>query len=834
MRLASLLSASLIASVAPLASPLGAQGARVSAAAAGLGPRATPLRQSRLDSARAGPPDTLSLRDASRLDRWLGVGVSDVRWALDGSAVYFRWSAAPAANDDSAADPWFRADRAGRVAEQVPDTATYRIPAARPSWSADGRRAAWAGSGAVYLYDARSTAGAGSVRRVFAGGDAPRNVRFADGDRALDFMQGEDLFRYDVASGELRRLTRRYTRAPDRRTDAAKWLAEQQVELFDTRREGRRLDSLAAARRRTLDPLPAQPIPVEEGVRIDDVQLSPDGRHVTFRWIREDRRRPPTRYMDYVTASGYAEARDARGKAGEPRDEYRLGIVRYDPRADPDSVAVTWAKSAAAGARPVVIHGPYWSLEGDRAAVQVMTQDAKDLWIAALDLTSGTLTTVDHQRDSAWLGGPPPQAQRTQPALLEWLPGGRLAFASERTGWSHLYLAEPGGAVRALTSGAWEVRDARLSRDRSSWLIAASREHPSEDHLYLLPAAGGEMTRLTTKPGRHTGALSPDGRRVADIYSETVQLPDLFLLDATGVAGSRGPTETRVTVSGTDSYWRHRWVRPEMVSFPHADGRPLWGAFFRPERPNAERAAVVHVHGGGYRQFAHRGWSVYGYSSHLGLINYLVGQGYTVLDFDYRGSAGYGRDYRADIYRSMGGKDVEGGVAAVNYLAEKHGVDRARVGVYGVSYGGFFTLMALFRHPGLFAAGIANAAVSDWAHYSDGWTSPILNLPTEDPEAYRASSPIYHAQGLRDPLLIVHGLIDDNVHFQDAARVVQRLIELEKPFEVMYYPTERHVIAGEKSRYDFNRRVVGFFERHLLRRAAGRATSDASKGAPER
>jgi dipeptidyl aminopeptidase/acylaminoacyl peptidase len=202
---------------------------------------------------------------------------------------------------------------------------------------------------------------------------------------------------------------------------------------------------------------------------------------------------------------------------------------------------------------------------------------------------------------------------------------------------------------------------------------------------------------------------------------------------------------------------------------------------------------------------------------HLGAINYLVQQGYTVLDFDYRGSAGFGRDYRADIYRSMGAKDIDGAVTAVEYLVKHHGIDPSRVGIYGISYGGFATLMALFRYPGVFAAGIANASVTDWAHYNHRWTSRVLNLPYEDGEAYKRSGPIYYAEGLADPLLIVHGLIDDNVHFQDAARLIQKLIELEKDFDVMIYPAERHTITTEASRYDYMKRLTEFFERNLLR-----------------
>ncbi|MDH3225170.1 MAG: prolyl oligopeptidase family serine peptidase, partial [Gemmatimonadota bacterium] len=274
----------------------------------------------------------------------------------------------------------------------------------------------------------------------------------------------------------------------------------------------------------------------------------------------------------------------------------------------------------------------------------------------------------------------------------------------------------------------------------------------------------------------------------------------------------------RITESGTAAYRRVALRTPEIVSFPHPDGRPLWAALYRPENPASGGPALVHVHGGGYRQFAHRGWSVYGYALHLGFLHYMVEQGYTVLDFDYRGSAGYGRDYRTDIAGAMGDKDVDGAVAAAEYLVDEHGVDSGRIGIYGVSYGGFMTLMSQFRYPGVFRAGIARAAVTDWAHYSDGWTSRILGVPHMSPEAYRRSSPIYHAEGLADRLLITHGLVDDNVHFQDAARLIQRLIELEKDFEVMVYPGEPHTVETESARYDLVRRSAVFFDRWLAER----------------
>jgi dipeptidyl aminopeptidase/acylaminoacyl peptidase len=412
------------------------------------------------------------------------------------------------------------------------------------------------------------------------------------------------------------------------------------------------------------------------------------------------------------------------------------------------------------------------------------------------------------------LGGPPIQSNYVQPTLLEWLPDGRFAFATERSGWSHLARAGRDSTVDTLTAGPWEVRDAVLSRDRRHWLLQASKDGASEDHLYLMSANGGPLTRLTSEGGRNAGVLSPDGTRLAILRSTNTALADLFVRPL-----QPGGVERRITASGTYEFLRRQLVAPEIVAIPHPDGKPVWAALYRPATPNAERAALVHVHGGGYRQFAHRGWSVYGWSGHLGLLHYFLEQGYTVLDFDYRGSAGFGRDYRTDIAGAMGTKDVDGAAAAARWLVREAGIDSARIGMYGVSYGGFMTLMSQFRYPGLFAAGISRAPVTDWAHYSDQWTSRILGLPQVDTAAYRRSSPIYFAEGLRDHLLIEHGLVDDNVHFQDTARLVQRLIELGKDFDVMFYPVEPHVVETEASRLDQSTRAARFFDRHLRGRS---------------
>jgi dipeptidyl aminopeptidase/acylaminoacyl peptidase len=190
-----------------------------------------------------------------------------------------------------------------------------------------------------------------------------------------------------------------------------------------------------------------------------------------------------------------------------------------------------------------------------------------------------------------------------------------------------------------------------------------------------------------------------------------------------------------------------------------------------------------------------------------------VDNGFTVLDIDYRGSDGYGRDWRTGIYRHMGGKDLSDQVDGAAYLVEELGIDPQRIGIYGGSYGGFITLMALFTSPGTFECGAALRSVTDWAHYNHPYTSNILNTPVEDAIAFRQSSPIYFAEGLEDRLLILHGMVDDNVQFQDVVRLSQRLIELGKEdWELAVFPVERHGFIEPSSWTDEYRRIFKLLE----------------------
>jgi dipeptidyl aminopeptidase/acylaminoacyl peptidase len=216
---------------------------------------------------------------------------------------------------------------------------------------------------------------------------------------------------------------------------------------------------------------------------------------------------------------------------------------------------------------------------------------------------------------------------------------------------------------------------------------------------------------------------------------------------------------------------------------------------------------VLFVHGAGYLHNVHRGWSSY-FREYL-FHNLLADLGFTVLNVDYRGSAGYGRDWRTAIYRHMGGRDLQDYVDAQRYLDAEFGIAGERTFIYGGSYGGFLTLMALFTEAEHVGGGAALRSVTDWAHYNDPYTANILNTPATDSLAYARSSPIYFAEGLADPLLMAHGLIDRNVQPQDIFRLSQRLIELGKrDWELALYPVEGHGFEEPTSWADEYRRIL--------------------------
>jgi dipeptidyl aminopeptidase/acylaminoacyl peptidase len=277
---------------------------------------------------------------------------------------------------------------------------------------------------------------------------------------------------------------------------------------------------------------------------------------------------------------------------------------------------------------------------------------------------------------------------------------------------------------------------------------------------------------------------------------------------------------SRLTSTVPDTFAKRSWIEPKFIDIPSRDGKQIKSKIYLPAGHNAKQKypMVIFVHGAGYLQNVINGWNNY-YREFM--FNELLTQkGYVVLDIDYRGSAGYGRDWRTDVYDFLGGKDYDDHIDAIDFMIKNYGVDPKKVGVYGGSYGGFMAEMLAFRNPEKIAAAAALRPVADWKNYyasSPVYTAQRLGFPDKNPAAYKRSSPISYADGLKTQLLILHGMSDDNVHVQDSVQLIEKLIRLNKTeyFQAMLYPSENHGFARPESWTDEYTRILAFFEKNL-------------------
>ncbi|NMH61131.1 S9 family peptidase [Alteromonas ponticola] len=446
-----------------------------------------------------------------------------------------------------------------------------------------------------------------------------------------------------------------------------------------------------------------------------------------------------------------------------------------------------------------------WHQNGQQVALMLEAWDNKDRWIATVDFGNKKLVNQHRLHDDAWVNYRFNQ--------FGWLHQSEtLFYQSEHSGYSHLYLQQPGQAPVALTSGQYIVDNPVLTRDDKWLYFEANKKHPGIYEIYRVNLTTKQHETLTDLNGVTEYELSPDEQHLLLTHSKVTRPPELYL---SNVNSNSAPVQVTNTVS--EQYLSLPWTVPQVVAVESSHTtQPIYARVYLPEnyKQGAPRKAVVFNHGAGYLQNAHLGWS--GYFREYMFHSMLAQQGYVVLDMDYRASAGYGRDWRTAIYRQMGTPEVQDLQDGVDWLVENANVDRQRIGTYGGSYGGFLTFMSLFNEPDLFQAGAALRPVSDWAHYNTGYTANILNTPDVDPIAYERSSPIYFAEGLTKPLLINAPMVDDNVFFVDVVRLVQRLIELEKQdFETAIYPVEPHGFVQPSSWLDEYRRIYKLFETNL-------------------
>jgi dipeptidyl aminopeptidase/acylaminoacyl peptidase len=752
--------------------------------------------------------------------KWIGTAPSNPFWSEDSKTIYFSWNP-----EKNMGDSLYKISLSDKKPIKVSPAERRLLPSISGDYNKNFSLKVYEKQGELFIIDTKTLI----TRQLTSTIDNETNPVFNVDETKVIFSKSGNLFSINISDGLITQLSNFQPGLKKEKeaalNDQEKWLKTDQLANFEVLKE--RKDKKDAAELIAKADLPKRPKEIYYGEKaLEIVKASPDLQYITYRLSTKPKSTKTTQVPNYVTESGFTENLPSRTKVGASQNSYESFV--YDIKKDTTYPIFTknipglkdtldfrkeYPKKTVAKKdtllRKTTISSPIWSENSTQAIVIVSSDDNKDRWIMQLDPIKGKLKNLDRQHDEAWIGGPGIGGGFGN-GNVGWLDDQTIYFQSEADGYSHLYtLNIVTNEKKQLTKGKYEVQNLTLARDKQSFYLTTNQVHPGEQHFYKISKNGGESIKLTAMEGGNICTLSPDETHFINRYSSSNKPWELFLQE-----NKPNSTPQQLTSSLTEEFKAYSWKKPKIISFTASDSKEVFARIYEPTKKLKNKKAVIFVHGAGYLQNAHKWWSQY--SREYMFHNLLVDKGYTVLDIDYRASAGYGRDTRTGIYRFMGGKDLTDNVEGAELLVKKYGIDPKKIGIYGGSYGGFITLMALFTTPDVFAAGAALRPVTDWAAYNQGYTSNILNEPQTDSLAYRKSSPIYHAKGLKGHLLICHGIVDVNVHIQDSYRLVQRLIELKKDnWEMASYPVEDHGFVEPTSWMDEYKRILKLFEKNL-------------------
>jgi dipeptidyl-peptidase-4 len=543
----------------------------------------------------------------------------------------------------------------------------------------------------------------------------------------------------------------------------------------------------------------AEYIAQEEMDRSRGLWWSPDSRWIAFEEVDESHI-PVYRILHQgkdFTGEGAQE--DHRYPfAGQPNARVRLGVVSVQG-GEP-----VWMDLGQD--EDIYLARVHWLPDG-RLSAQIENRAQSELELVVFDPQTGRRSLLLRETNPVWINlhdlfRPLQQSYQGQAGCFLW--------ASERSGFCHLYLYGPQGElIRPLTSGEWVV-DSLAGVDEARRLVyfTATLDDVRQCHLYAVSLDGGAPQRVTQGAGTHSVVVDARSQRFVDTYHALDRPPQVrlcSLLDGAALAEIDVERDPRLDALRLDP--------PELVTLHNRHGTLLHGAIFRPDASSGAGPypTLVYVYGGPHSQLVADGW---GLTVNM-RAQYLRSLGFLVFVLDNRGMARRGLAFEGAIRHHMGECEVEDQVDGVRWLAAQGLADPQRVGIYGWSYGGYMAAMCLARAPETFRAAVAGAPVFAWDGYDTHYTERYMGTPQSNPEGYRQSSLLPHVAGIRGALMLVHGLIDENVHFRHTARLVNALIAARKPYELLLFPDERHMPRGEADRVYMEERIRDFLLRHL-------------------
>lgn len=755
----------------------------------------------------------ITLDQAMAHPDWIGTPIESSWWSANSQSIFYRQKLI-----GSPVRALYQLNNQNGQTQRVENQAWAQVDDANLRFDKAHRSAVFIREGDVYLRDLESN----QLTQITKSAESESAPQFSVDGAAVYYRRGNDWFAWrrsgltetllQIKADNDPKIASKPTTANEHELRLIATLARQKAEREQLKKDSEATRRAAGAMVSTAY--------LDKSLSIMDSSLSPNGRYALVITQEKDANPGKEDKMPlYVNESGYVEIEEVRTRVGRndpsPQalwlvdvtsqkvsklDFSNLPGITTDPLAN---LRKAQKLEALKGNRPVRMDFPIvWSADGSQVVVMVRTVDNKDRWLAGVNFTDERLTTRHRLTDPAWINWNFNE--------YGFLPNNQFWYLSEQTGYSHLYVGE-GKNAKALSSGAFEASAVQWNSSGTQAYFLCNRKWPGDYEVCRVNVDGTELKEITALDGVEDFSLAPNGQQLAVRYSGSYLPPQLAVVNA-----QSGETK-KLTDTRSAEFKARTFIQPEYVQVPSKHGAGvIWAKLYKPAQFEAGKKypIALFVHGAGYLQNVSDRYP--NYFREQMFNNLLVQQGYVVLDMDYRASEGYGRDWRTAIYQNMGHPELDDYIDGVDYMVANVQGDKANVGIYGGSYGGFMAFMALFRAPDIFKAGAALRPVTDWASYNHEYTANILNTPELDPEAYKISSPIEYAQNLKGALLISHGMMDDNVFYQDSVRLSQRLIELKKTnWSMASYPLERHSYVQPESWYDQYRRIYELFENNL-------------------
>jgi dipeptidyl-peptidase-4 len=435
---------------------------------------------------------------------------------------------------------------------------------------------------------------------------------------------------------------------------------------------------------------------------------------------------------------------------------------------------------------------------------QTQSRDQQVLNLNAINIDNGEQRTLLQETSNTWVN------LNFDLGFLS--DNEHFVWASERDGFKHLYLYRNSGElVRQITNGDWVVEGVNaIDETKGIIYFQGRKDTPLESHIYSVALDGSNITRLSDADQFHSATFSSDASVYVDSHS-TANTPAQVSLHKSDGSMITWLDENKVDQNHPLYDFTDDWVKPEFGSIKAQDGSDLQYRLYKPTKLKGKHPVIVYLYGGPHAQMVTNSW---GGDRGL-LMQYWVNKGYVVFTLDNRGSYNRGKAFEDPLFKKMGFVEVDDQITGVRFLRTLSYVDPQRIGVHGHSYGGYLTLMAMFKGGDYFAAGVAGAPVTDWRLYDTHYTERYMGNPKTDDQAYTDSSVFPYAKNLKGDLLIYHGMADDNVLFTHSTMLYKHLQDLALPFEVMDYPGKKHSIRGKNTGIHLYKTITNFFDKHL-------------------